>query len=156
LLLKIQNMTKPQIHRWGVQKIILWSRSFSKLTRRFKPPTTNGHAPPPKKSRKHIQTVNPSPVRTWYVSPRCVKLIRKFHFLCATPSISLSSDLATILPLESNHLTISLHSTSAVIHNPHSQHINKRHVSKKREDYTLPTWKKEREWTLPPPHMEKN
>ena len=41
------------------------SRSLSELTRQITPPTKNGHAPPPTKSRKSYQSVNPSGVRAW-------------------------------------------------------------------------------------------
>ena len=37
----------------------LESRSLSELTRQIAPPTKNGHAPPPTKSRKSYQSVNP-------------------------------------------------------------------------------------------------
>ncbi|KAI0520676.1 hypothetical protein F5B22DRAFT_597969 [Xylaria bambusicola] len=55
------------------------SRSLSQLSRQITPPTKNGHAPPPTKSRKSSQSVNPH---------------------CVLPSISLSFSLATILPPE--------------------------------------------------------
>src|SRR5258708_1970895 len=41
------------------------SRSLTELTRQITPPTKNGHAPPPIKSRKSYQSVNPSYVWTW-------------------------------------------------------------------------------------------
>ncbi|OAD70963.1 hypothetical protein PHYBLDRAFT_171033 [Phycomyces blakesleeanus NRRL 1555(-)] len=41
------------------------SRSLSELTRQITPRTKNGHAPPPIKSRKSFQSVNPSYVWTW-------------------------------------------------------------------------------------------
>ena len=43
----------------------LRSRSLSELTRQITPRTKNGHAPPPSKSRKSYQSVNPSTVWTW-------------------------------------------------------------------------------------------
>ena len=52
------------------------------------------------KSRKCFQTVNPSHVWTWWVSPCWVKLNRRLHLWCALPSIPLSFNLATILPPE--------------------------------------------------------
>ena len=80
---------------------LLWeSRSLSESTRQITPPTKNGHAPPPMKSRKCFQTVNPSHVWTWWVSPCWVKLNRRLHLWCALPSIPLSFNLATILPPE--------------------------------------------------------
>ena len=57
----------------------LRSRSFSELTRQINPPTTNGHAPLFMESRKSYQSVNPSHVWTWWVSPCWVKLSRRFH-----------------------------------------------------------------------------
>ncbi|RZF39107.1 hypothetical protein LSTR_LSTR016345 [Laodelphax striatellus] len=43
----------------------------SRTTRRqITPPTKNGHAPPPTKSRKSSQSVNPHCVWTWRVAPR--------------------------------------------------------------------------------------
>ncbi|KIJ40550.1 hypothetical protein M422DRAFT_173499, partial [Sphaerobolus stellatus SS14] len=41
------------------------SCSLLELTRQITPPTKNGHAPPPIKSRKSYQSVNPSYVWTW-------------------------------------------------------------------------------------------
>ena len=76
------------------------SRSLPELTWQITPPTKNGHAPPPIKSRKCFQTVNPSHVWTWWVSPCWVKLNRRLHYWCALPSISLSFNLAIILPPE--------------------------------------------------------
>ncbi|CDR95662.1 hypothetical protein, conserved [Babesia bigemina] len=43
----------------------LRSRSLTELTRQITPPTKNGHAPPPKESRKSYQSVNPYSVWTW-------------------------------------------------------------------------------------------
>ncbi|EGW33834.1 hypothetical protein SPAPADRAFT_70096 [Spathaspora passalidarum NRRL Y-27907] len=43
----------------------LRSRSLSQLSRQITPPTKNGHAPPPTKSRKSSQSVNPYCVWTW-------------------------------------------------------------------------------------------
>eukprot|EP00924_Labyrinthula_sp_SR-Ha-C_P001728 maker-scaffold_147-snap-gene-0.6-mRNA-1 protein AED:0.48 eAED:0.56 QI:0/0/0/1/0/0/3/0/84 len=43
----------------------LRSRSLTELTRQITPPTKNGHAPPPIKSRKNSQSVYPTYVRTW-------------------------------------------------------------------------------------------
>ncbi len=43
----------------------LGSRSLTELTRQITPPTKNGHAPPPIKSRKGSQSVNPNYVWTW-------------------------------------------------------------------------------------------
>ena len=45
--------------------IMLRSRSLSELTRQFTPPTKNGHAPPPSKSRKSSQSVYRPTVWTW-------------------------------------------------------------------------------------------
>ncbi|KAK1940402.1 hypothetical protein X943_004087 [Babesia divergens] len=44
---------------------LLRSRSLTELTRQITPPTKNGHAPPPKESRKSYQSVNPNIVWTW-------------------------------------------------------------------------------------------
>ena len=41
------------------------SRSLSELTRQFTPPTKNDHAPPPSKSRKSSQSVNPPAIWPW-------------------------------------------------------------------------------------------
>ena len=57
----------------------LRSRSLSQLSRQITPPTKNGHAPPPTKSRKSSQSVNPYCVWTWWVSPCWVKLSRRLH-----------------------------------------------------------------------------
>ena len=57
----------------------LRSRSLTELTRQITPPTKNGHAPPPIESRKSYQSVNPSYVWTWWVSPCWVKLSRRLH-----------------------------------------------------------------------------
>ena len=43
----------------------LRSRSLSELTRQFTPPTKNDHAPPPSKSRKSSQSVNPPAIWPW-------------------------------------------------------------------------------------------
>ena len=55
------------------------SRSLSELTRQITPPTKNGHAPPPTKSRKSYQSVNPSGVRAWWDFPCWVKLSHRLH-----------------------------------------------------------------------------
>lgn len=55
------------------------SCSLSELTRQFKPPTKNGHAPPFILSWKSYQSVNPFYVLSWWVFPRWVKLSRRFH-----------------------------------------------------------------------------
>ncbi len=57
----------------------LRSRSLSQLSRQITPPTKNGHAPPPTKSWKSSQSVNPYCVWTWWVSPCWVKLSRRLH-----------------------------------------------------------------------------
>ncbi|KAL6931329.1 hypothetical protein ACO0R3_002792, partial [Hanseniaspora guilliermondii] len=44
-------------HRLEIDR--LRSRSLSQLSRQITPPTKNGHAPPPTKSRKSSQSVNP-------------------------------------------------------------------------------------------------
>ena len=41
------------------------SRSLTESTRQLKPPTKNGHAPPPNESWKSYQSVNPHAVWTW-------------------------------------------------------------------------------------------
>lgn len=43
------------------------SRSLPELTWQITPPTQNGHAPPPKESRKSSQSVNPYYIWTWWV-----------------------------------------------------------------------------------------
>ncbi|SJM88939.1 uncharacterized protein ZBIST_5139 [Zygosaccharomyces bailii] len=55
---KNQQMLAPLFSR-------LRSRSLSQLSRQITPPTKNGHAPPPTKSRKSSQSVNPYCVWTW-------------------------------------------------------------------------------------------
>jgi hypothetical protein len=57
----------------------LESRSLSELTRQIAPPTKNGHAPPPTKSRKSYQSVNPYCVLAGWVFPCWVKLSRRLH-----------------------------------------------------------------------------
>ncbi|EMD30582.1 hypothetical protein CERSUDRAFT_109780 [Gelatoporia subvermispora B] len=49
----------------GLSRYRLRSRSLSQLSRQITPPTKNGHAPPPTKSRKSSQSVNPHRVWTW-------------------------------------------------------------------------------------------
>ena len=71
--------TRLKIRKFSVLFSRLRSRSLTELTRQFKPPTKNGHAPPPIKSRKSSQSVNPSHVWTWWVSPCWVKLSRRLH-----------------------------------------------------------------------------
>ncbi|KAK5782065.1 hypothetical protein RI543_000461 [Arxiozyma heterogenica] len=57
--------------KWTLQQMLaplfsrLRSRSLSQLSRQITPPTKNGHAPPPTKSRKSSQSVNPYCVWTW-------------------------------------------------------------------------------------------
>ena len=59
-----------------VQLEMVWDMA---LPRQITPPTKNGHAPPPTKSRKSYQSVNPTSVRAWWDFPCWVKLSHRLH-----------------------------------------------------------------------------
>ena len=76
---KVPLRSKLNIRRYAVLFSRLRSRSLTQLSRQITPRTKNGHAPPPIKSRKSYQSVNPYYVWTWWVSPCWVKLSRRLH-----------------------------------------------------------------------------
>ena len=60
-----ESLTPPDQVNWPILFNKLRSRSLSELTRQFTPPTKNDHAPPPSKSRKSSQSVNPPAIWPW-------------------------------------------------------------------------------------------